>query len=69
MTEIKFERGNIVAVDVNDGLVGVVTEVDHENAATGGVMNYKVTAFRDGQVFSRGMWYTNEDLTLIDSGN
>jgi hypothetical protein len=64
MTEIKFERGNIVKTYFGDG---VVLHVDHDNAAGGGTMNYQVVVIEDGAVKNK-LWYSNDELALIDNG-
>lgn len=64
MTEIKFERGNIVKTFMGDG---VVLYVDHENAAEGGILNYEVAVIKDGKIEHK-LWYGNDELTLIDNG-
>jgi hypothetical protein len=64
MTEIKYERGNIVKTFMGSG---VVLQVDTENARFGGVMNYQVAVIEDGAVKNK-LWYSNAELTLIDNG-
>ena len=67
-TPILFERGNIVTVRWGyQSFAGVVIEVDHENAATGGKMNYRVAVIRNGKIESK-LWHTSDDLTLLDDG-
>ena len=68
-TPIKFSVGNIVGVTWGriEKLAGVVLEVDHENAAKGGKMNYRVALIRDGAVVSK-QWSENCQLTLLDDG-
>lgn len=68
-TPILYSVGNIVGVKwgtIQD-LAGVVLEVDHENAAQGGTMNYKVALIMDGEVRFKH-WFENEKLTLLDDG-
>lgn len=68
-TPILYSVGNIVGVKwgaIQD-LAGVVLEVDHENAAEGGTMNYKVAVIMDGEVINKH-WFRNEELMLLDDG-
>ena len=68
-TPIEFNRGNIVSIAWGGSglLAGVVLEVDYENAAEGGKMNYHVALIWGGEVVLK-QWYSNDDLTLLDDG-
>lgn len=68
-TPILFSVGNIVSVrwDRLEAIPGVILEVDHENAAKGGFMNYKVALIMDGEVKYKH-WWRNHELTLLDDG-
>lgn len=68
-TPILYSVGNIVGVEWGaiQRLAGVVLEVDHENAAKGGTMNYFVALIRDGRVINKH-WFQNEELMLLDDG-
>lgn len=67
-TPILYSVGNIVSVKWGRlELPGVILEVDHENAAAGGIMNYKVAVIMDGEVKFKH-YYMNEELTLLDDG-
>lgn len=68
-TPILFSVGNIVSVKWGRlyAIPGVILEVDHENAAQGGTMNYFVALIMDGEVRFKH-WFRNHELTLLDDG-
>lgn len=67
-TPILYSVGNIVSVKWGRlELPGVILEVDHKNAAIGGMMNYEVALIMDGEVKFKH-WFANEELTLLDDG-
>lgn len=70
-TPVLFERGNIVRMTEwapwSAGSAGVVLWVDRDNAADGGEMNYKVAVIEGGAVSSK-LWFSNDQLELIDYG-
>lgn len=70
-TPIMFDRGNIVRMTErapwSAGSAGVVLYVDHNNAADGGEMNYKVAVIEGGAVTHK-LWFSNDQLELIDDG-
>lgn len=67
-TLVLYSVGNIVSIKWGAcTLPGVVLEVDHENAALGGSMNYLVAVIRDGMVAHKH-YFSNEELTLLDNG-
>lgn len=70
-TPVLFERGNIVRMTKSSpwsaGSAGVVLYVDHDNAAEGGEMNYKVAVIEGGAVTHK-LWFSNDQLELIDYG-
>ena len=47
---------------------GVVVDVDHDNAANNGVMIYQVQFTLEGKSLGESFWYSNDELTLVDSG-
>lgn len=67
-TPVLFAVGNIVSARWGRfHLPGVVLEVDHENAALGGTMNYVVALIMDGEVKFKH-YFRNQELTLLDDG-
>jgi hypothetical protein len=60
-TPILFKVGDKVEVSWSDLGEGAVTEVDHENAAAGHRMNYRVVVDDDD------FWFSNEELTLVEN--
>lgn len=61
-TPILFKVGDKVALHGFWFGTGTVIEIDYENASCGGMMIYRV------DVGDHRFWFSNEELTLIDSG-
>jgi hypothetical protein len=59
-TPILFKVGDKVRADYHG--MGDVLEVDHKNAAGGGVMNYRLNT--GGETH---LWYSNDELTLVEN--
>jgi hypothetical protein len=60
-TPVLFEVGDKVKVSWDNFGTGAVIEVDRENAADGGVMNYKVKGYGEPA------WFSNEELTFAEN--
>lgn len=60
-TPILLKVGDKVSMSGGFSGQGTIVEVDHENAAHGGMMNYY--AFNGTDTF----WYSNDELTLVEN--